>query len=76
MEWTIIKSRLVFIIKFSTIGYKPIRIESTDGTELTDLKKPPPDTVYVVCVTKDVGTSWIYKDLSCTQYVLFDILIL
>ncbi len=30
------------------IDYKVIRIETVDGIELTDLKAPPPDTVYVV----------------------------
>ncbi len=33
-----------------SIDYKIVRIESTDGTELTDLKAPPPDTVYIVGV--------------------------
>lgn len=29
-------------------GYKPVRLETTDGTPLTDLSQPPPDTVYVI----------------------------
>lgn len=29
-------------------GYRPIRVEHTDGTELADGKAKPPDTVYVV----------------------------
>lgn len=29
-------------------GYKPVRLETADGTSLTDLSQPPPDTVYVI----------------------------
>lgn len=29
-------------------NYKPVRLETADGTPLTDLTRQPPDTVYVV----------------------------
>lgn len=35
-------------------GYRPVKIESANGTELTDWSAKPPDTVYVVGV-KDSG---------------------
>jgi hypothetical protein len=29
-------------------NYKPLRLETADGSPLTDLHLPPPDTVYVI----------------------------
>ncbi|KAL5499612.1 hypothetical protein EMCRGX_G011063 [Ephydatia muelleri] len=34
-------------------GYEITRMEGSDGTELTDLSAPPPETVYVTGVIKN-----------------------
>ena len=35
---------------FFCADYRPVKIESANGTELTDWSAKPPDTVYVVGV--------------------------
>lgn len=45
-------SKMEFIFQPGLPGqpenYKPLRLETADGTPLTDHSKPPPDTVYVI----------------------------